>query len=157
MADRFIINVKPYQGEYPLDLEEPFSTLEWRWIKQISGYLPLTLRGGMAGRDPDLILAWAVIAMYRAGRIEASEALRVADNLAVAPLDGATIQFVPDEEEEADEGPPVEASATAAELPRPNGGEPLSPASDPPDNDPSRTGLLPSETSAASDLVTSRP
>lgn len=119
MADRIIIQgVKPYDGEYPLEMqEEPLTTLEWRWVKKISGYLPLTIGDGFAGADPDLVCALAVIALRRKGKIQKEQALLVADRLADAPFDGAAIQLVFDEEEEtsedADARPPEERPETS--------------------------------------------
>ncbi len=67
MSDRIVINVRPYVGEYDFDIEgEPLTTLEWRWLKKISGYLPMTLDEGFRGGDPDLFVAFAVIALARA-------------------------------------------------------------------------------------------
>jgi len=123
--DVMIVNVAPYQGEYPLDIEnQPFSTVEWRWIKQISGYLPLTMDKGWAGGDPDLFLSFAVIAMRRANRIEKADVLRVASEIEEAPADGAAITFrgsTSDEDEE-DDADPTPASLPDA-GPSPSGGD----------------------------------
>ena len=76
------INVKgipAYNGEYHLDTERQLNGLEWRWIKRISGYMPLTIGEGFAGQDPDLFIALAVVAMRRDGKIEKDDALRVAE------------------------------------------------------------------------------
>ncbi len=89
-----ITGVQPFDGTYELDLENsPFTTLEWRWIKQTAGYLPGTVAEGFEGGDPDLIVALAVIAMHRAGKIRKEDATRTADQLADVPVDGASIVF----------------------------------------------------------------
>lgn len=94
MPDAMVVNVPPYEGEYEFDLAgQPLTTLEWRWVKKISGYLPMTVSDGFAGGDPDLFLAWAAIAMVRAGKVTKDEVLAVADVLADAPFDGVAIGF----------------------------------------------------------------
>lgn len=116
MTSRIAIHgVKPYDGEYEFDPEEqPLTTLEWRWIKKISGYLPLTISDGIDGGDPDVFVAFATVALARAGTIERSDVFRVADRLIEAPFDGASITFVDDnpDDDGGDDGPPAEASAT---------------------------------------------
>jgi hypothetical protein len=115
MSTQIVLNVPRFKGAYDLDLDtEPFTNREWRWIKKISGYLPLTLEDGWEGRDPDLFIALAVIAMYRANRIEAGDALRVAETLADVPFDGVAIQLIAtedDDEEQGDEENPPEEPA----------------------------------------------
>lgn len=115
-----ITGIRPYDGSYDFDMEsEPLTTLEWRWVKKISGYLPLTLQDGFDGGDPDLIVALAVVALRRAGKIMKEQAFQAADRIADAPFDGAALQLIadPDDETEADaEGdavPPAEASPTS--------------------------------------------
>jgi hypothetical protein len=100
------IDVQRFKGSYPFDAGEPMLAIEWRWIKKISGYLPLTIGDGFAGQDPDLYIALSVVAMHRAGKIRREEALAVADLLADAPVDGKAIEFVFDEEDE-QQDPPV--------------------------------------------------
>jgi hypothetical protein len=99
MTKIVIAGIRPYDGEYDLDTERAFNTREWRWIKRISGYMPLTVGDGFKGGDPDLFVALAVVAMCRDGRIDRDEALEVADLIAEAPFDGASITFAGDEED----------------------------------------------------------
>ena len=33
------------------------TTLEWRWVKKVSGYLPGTIGDGVDGGDPDIFVA----------------------------------------------------------------------------------------------------
>lgn len=153
MADKIVIAVRPFNGSYEFEVEEQvFTSLEWRWIKKISGYLPMTLNDGWAGRDPDLFVAFAVIAMARAGKIGRDEALIVADLLAEAPFDGVSIQFVGDEAE-ADASPPDEPSATTSSTE--NGGKTGSTSSDPSGSRPRLIGAPDSEKSYTSDRATS--
>jgi hypothetical protein len=107
MPSSFVIKeIKPYDGEYEFD-DRAFSTFELRWIKQISGYLPLSIQEGFEGGDADLVCALAVIAMHRAGRINREEVLAVAERLAEAPFDGSCIQFIG---EEVEDDPPASTS-----------------------------------------------
>lgn len=111
MTDAMIVSVPPYEGEYDFDIAaHPFSTVEWRWIKQIAGYMPLTIEKGWEGGDPDLFLAFAVIAMRRSGKIAKAEVLQVAAEIEEAVVDGTAISFRAAEAEAADADPPLESS-----------------------------------------------
>lgn len=161
MADKIVVKIPPYEGEYDFDLSnEPFSTMEWRWIKKIAGYLPLTIQAAFDGGDPDLFLAWAVIAMRRAGRITEADAYRVADELARAPFDGVGISFIGEQAEEDEEArplaPPPDSETSASSEPSGNASSDNGAAS--PENvSPLRSGIPDSGTVSASDPVTSRP
>ncbi len=149
MADKIVINVRPYNGEYEFDIEEePLTTLEWRWVKKISGYLPMTVNEGARGDDPDLYLAFAMIALTRAGKVDARDVLQVADRLALEPFDGTAIQYV---------GAPVEADAdpppVPAETPETSGGPSSRSTSDPSGSDQKPTGH-PDSDPADSDRLT---
>lgn len=142
MADKIVLNVGRYKGEYDLDAEsEPFTNLEWRWIKKISGYLPLTVGDGLAGADPDVIVAFAVIALSRAGRIDQTQALQVADEFDSLPFDGVAIVYQPDLEE-TEAGDPTKPATTPATQPSPpSTGASSQPTLVPPANGPKRTGV----------------
>lgn len=101
-----IEKVKPYDGEYELDFAQALSAREWRWMKQISqgDITPLAASENLS--DPDFIVALAVIAMCRAGKITKDQVLNVADVLADAPMDGAHITLLIGEEDE-EEIPPA--------------------------------------------------
>jgi hypothetical protein len=101
MTTIVVTGITPYDGKYELDGDRAFSTREWRWIKQISGYMPLTVGDGFKGGDPDLFVALAVIAMNREGKIDRDDVLDVAETLAEAPFDGAAITFDVGEEDDA--------------------------------------------------------
>jgi hypothetical protein len=97
-----IAQVPPYDGEYEIDFDQAFSGREWRWIKQLSeGELrPASLTADDIS-DPDFVIALAVIAMRRSGKITDQQVLEAANVLADAPMTDAHIlmQF-PDVEEE---------------------------------------------------------
>lgn len=123
MADRLILDTPRFKGEWDFDLgDEPLTALEWRWIKKVSGYLPLTIDEGVAGLDPDLFIAIAVIVLVRVGRVQRGEALAVADILADLPADGSALKVVFDDtaEEEEGEGDPPAVAAVPPTEPPPN-------------------------------------
>jgi hypothetical protein len=96
-----VAGVKPYDGSYQLDFEQELTTREWGWIKRLAGYLPMAVTDEAFG-DPEIACVLTVIAMRRAGRIDAGEVPGVFDRLADAPF-GAAIT-VTDEEQDAGEG-----------------------------------------------------
>lgn len=152
--DKIAVNIKPYVGEYPFDIaEEPLTTLEWRWVKRISGYLPMTVDEGLAGGDPDLFCAFAVIALVRAGKVDARDVLAVADRLAAAPFDGTAIQYIGEVlEEEGEADPQVPADEPE---PKTSSGTSSPSTSASPDSLRLPTGAPGSERSAVSARLTS--
>jgi hypothetical protein len=86
--DYLIIHgVAPYDGRYPLDLDEQeFTTREWGWIKRHSNYLPLTAAEGFTGKDAELVCVIGAILLRRAGRIETKDVPGVFERLADAPF-----------------------------------------------------------------------
>ena len=151
MAEIKITGIRPYDGAYDLQEERPFNTHEWHVIKRVSGYMPLTIQEGWAGGDPSLVVALAVVAMCRSGKITRDRALAVADQLGEAPFDGAaiTVDFgVEEDEPEADASPPDVASepkgsSLNGSLEKPNTSGPASKtSSDPSETTPQATGAL---------------
>ena len=149
-----IINVtgaKPYDGRYPLDLDEqPLTTREWGWIKRNAGYVPLTLTGE-AFSDPELIIVLAVIAIRRAGRIATEQFAEVWDRFNDAPFGSMlTIEPDPDEvDDEDDAGPPALGNSESSSS---NGGS--SPTGSESSDDPRKaTGSPRSVTSESGPLI----
>jgi hypothetical protein len=106
--DYLVIRVPPYEGRYEFELGA-FTTREWGHIKRLSGYLPLTITDGLG--DPELITVFAVIALRRAGKIDAADVPDVFGRLADAEFDGVGISYeVGDEPVEDDAGPPASSS-----------------------------------------------
>lgn len=155
--------VPPYDGEYEFDNDRSFTTRELRWIKQIAGYLPTSLREGFEGGDADLVIAVVVIAMHRAGKIDRDHVLEVADRLSDEPVDDESfLQIIGDEEEEEEEELPpaqpleLDSSLRSSSVASPNGfGQDSPNISAIPDATPSPIGDLSSDTSPASDRETS--
>jgi hypothetical protein len=148
------IHAKPYAGDYELDVDDaPLTTLEWRWMKQLSGYLPATISEGIRGGDPDVQLALAVIALVRAGRVSEQNVREAADRLAHAAVDA--IEELPDPSAIAEAEDPTKAQATNS--PASNGGGSGNSISDPPASDPRATGPLDSPRYATYDRATSPP
>ncbi len=143
MADRIVLNTPRYKGEYELDVEDqPLTALEWRWVKKISDYMPTTISDGWEGADPDLFVAFAVIALSRAGRVEKKDALMVAEWLSELPFDGNSITVASDpvEEAEGDADDPPAGPASESTPMRSIGGS-SRPTSDHPDHLQSVTGV----------------
>ena len=105
-----ITGVPPWDGRYPFDIadNEP-TTREWGYIKRFSGYLPTTVEDGLKGADPELICAFAVIALRRAGKATNEDVPGLYERLADAPF-GAAVQLETDSTEEGDVGPPAGSS-----------------------------------------------
>ncbi len=119
-----ITGVQPFDGTYEFDLEsDPLTTLEWRWIKKTSGYLPRTIADGFDGGDPDLVVAMAIIAMYRNAKISREDALRTAAQLDEVPGDGSRISMVFGQAEDAggDDARPPEVSEGTVSSPTGSG------------------------------------
>lgn len=119
MAAIKVTDMGQWDGEYDLgDNDRSFNGREWHWIKSISGYMPGTFADGLAGLDPDLNIAMAVIAMCRSGKIRREQAMRVSEDLMEFPYTLESIQWVGLDEED-EELPPALESGN--EEPSPNG------------------------------------
>ncbi len=153
MADRIKVQGIPaFDGEYDLDIgDQPLNALEWRWVKKISGYLPFTIDDGLSGGDPDVVIALAVVAMQRAGKITRDQVLMTADQLADLPFDDAHILLLAGDVED----PPPVSPPTSGQQESENGssgssgGDSTMTSENPEPNQPV-TGLPVSATSAIS-------
>lgn len=142
--------VPPLDGVYPFDADT-FDGNEMHLIKKISGVRGGELKEAIEAGDYDLVIAFAVIALQRAGKKVSADQLRAA---AIG-----TITFDAGEAE-AEERPPSSASPNGSEsssdesnAPHENtsrSGEDSVPIGVTPPNDPSPTGPPGSETSAGS-------
>lgn len=144
MANRLIVGRSSvYRGEYEFDFnEQALSALEWRWIKKLSGYLPMTISDGFAGLDPELIVALSVVVLYRHGRIGKEDALTVAEQFMEIPADGEGLRLMLGEEAEVDDPPEVPAETPATDEPSSTTGGSSSTTSAHPDNLLATTGAL---------------
>jgi hypothetical protein len=96
-----IAGVKPYDGRYEFDPHGgDFTVREWGWIKRLAHHYPATILDGFRNADVELLTTFAVIALHRAGRIDASEAPEMFERFADVDF-GSTItfEFDPDQEE----------------------------------------------------------
>ena len=111
--DHLIIEkVPPYDGRYPLDLEDQeFTTREWGWIKRLSNYLPLTVTDGFVNNDAELTCALAAIVLRRAGKISAQDVPSVFERLADAPFT-ASLRWEADTAAESAEGDTEDPTAS---------------------------------------------
>lgn len=104
-----IEGVRPWDGRYEWDPfgERPLTYREWEWITRYSGYMPLTIDDGYRGGDPRLYRVFAIVALYRAGKIDDRDVDDVHGRFADEAF-GKTIRLEigQEAEEEADVGPP---------------------------------------------------
>ena len=132
--------VRPWDGRYEFDLDgSPFTTREWGWIKRLANYMPLTIDQGWKGGDPELFSAFAVIALFRAGKLQPADVPDVFDRFADAPF-GGTIRLETDQvDQEDDASPPVLSMNGSSSISGPvspgssETSEPTQPASGTPD------------------------
>lgn len=121
--DRFVITgFGEYDGEY--DFAPPFNIREWRWLRKLADTTPETLVQRYDARDPDLLVAFAVIAMCRDGKIRRDEWEQAAEAMCETPLDGATLTLVAEEAdtplEESTRPPTVPSQSSQSEKLPPN-------------------------------------
>jgi hypothetical protein len=142
-----IADARPYDGTYELDLEREFSAREWGWVKRLAGYLPVDVDDRTFG-DPELACVLAVIAMHRAGRIQASEAPAAFEKLQDVPFGSAitAVDTEPPEPQDGAPGRPPQPSSTANGAIS-GGGSPTSLANPP--SPPNATGTPGSDTSGS--------
>ena len=93
---KMVVRVPGFQGEYELDEDRAFTTNEWRWIREVSGYMPLTIQDGFAGGDPTLFVALSVVAMHRSGKLTQDQVVETAQRLGDVPFDGEAITMIGD-------------------------------------------------------------
>jgi len=106
-----IERVPPYDGRHPLDPDIEFSTREWGWIKRLTGYMPLTVDEAFQGGDPELYAVLAVIALHRAGKVDAAGVPGLWERFQDTPF-SSSFRFESDAEPtEADAGPPAGSSS----------------------------------------------
>ena len=144
--DQIVLSgVKPYDGNYPLELGNEFTTREWGWIKKHAGYLPATLDENSFS-DPELLTVLAIIVLHRAGRIQPNEVADVVEKFADAPF-GSTITIELGEAEgetEGDAGPPAASSSSN----EPGSGDSSTTSSETSPPNPNGSGITDSDTSA---------
>jgi hypothetical protein len=106
-----IAGVPPYDGRYELDLEaQALTTREWGWVKRHAGYLPLTLVDG-SFTDPDFVIVQAIIACYRAGRVDPADVPALVERFQdVDPFAAITYEAGTDKQGDAD--PPAVSSGS---------------------------------------------
>jgi len=151
-----IEGVKPWDGQYPLEIfgDEPLTTREWGFIKRLSGYLPTDI----TVKDPEVICALAVVALYRAGRVSAAEVPVTFERIIDAPF-GSTVRLEGDEnaEEEGDDGGPLPPASTDANGSNvASAGSVSPPRSESSEPDRKRFGALSSATSVSDPAISAR-
>lgn len=101
----------PYTGNYSIDLAQPFTTGELNIIKTISGVRAMEIPDALRAGDSDLIVAFAVVALARAGKVNRRQAPMAAEVLWEAPA--GSLRFEPDASD-GDASPPDEAQPSSA-------------------------------------------
>lgn len=150
MPKIIIRDLAPLDGEYEFEMSR-FKGTDLRIIKQIAGVRGNELEEALQAGDYDLVIAFAAIALSRAGKTVTPEQLLEAD------VGSITIDYS-DDTEEVEERPPVSLSPSGNESsPGDTGkqsestvpsGSPSNGTGDPLPSLPSPTGPLGSETSA---------
>lgn len=137
---KIAINVPAFAGTYELD-RATFTGHDLHLIKQVAGVRGGEIEEAAEKGDYDLLVAFAVIALIKSGKVPARDAHEVARVILDAnPADAIA---VPDTPEEADEeGPPAEAPTVPDESDRQSAsGERSSPSSSNGSADPQATTL----------------
>lgn len=144
-------------GEYPLDLSA-FTNRDYHDIKRIAKVRAREIIDAFENGDTDLVVAFAVIALRRAGKPA------VEDALWDAPVGRITLEV--GDTEEVEERPPTLAPSNgtpsahdggyALSERKPSSGDDSSNGTDAPESDPSPTGTPASDTGATSEWATSQ-
>lgn len=135
--------VKPYDGRYEFVTPDEFTTREWGWMKRLAGYMPMTIEKGLEGIDPELFLVLALVAMYRAGKIQAREVAEVFERVSDSPFERSIRLEMEAIAEEDEEDPPPPSSRESGSIGGANG----YPSSEISDDVQSRTGTRALDTS----------
>lgn len=99
MAKIVLKGVSPFDGEYELDTEKPYTGHELQLIKKVAGVRLNEIEDAARSADYDLFVALAVIALWRNGKVAKADALSAAD--VVLAAEAGSIQFVDDAEVDA--------------------------------------------------------
>jgi hypothetical protein len=102
MARITLSGVPRFDGEYELDTESPYNGHELHLIKKVADVRLGGIEQAARDGDYDLFVAFAVIALWRAGKVQKADTLAAADLLLEAPA--GSISF--EDDAEADAGPP---------------------------------------------------
>jgi hypothetical protein len=139
-----ITGARPYDGRYELDFAaQGFTMRETGWLKRFAGYIPATMDENTYS-DPEFVGVLAIIALWRNGRIEATDAPLIWERFQDLPT-GDTFRWDPGpvEAEEDDAGPPPQETGASSS----SNGEGSRSTSETLVLPPSRTGSPPSDTS----------
>lgn len=128
MDDKIVIKgVPPYDGEYPIDFET-LTMGELHTLKRVAGVRVGEIGDALAAGDSDVVVAFALIAMQRAGKEVDEQAIWK------ATIDSISVEI-------ADRGDAVPPAGAASEPPTSSGSSSEPPSDENPENDPSFTGV----------------
>src|SRR5512146_1587205 len=122
-----LTGLPPFDGQFDLDFASPFTMRELHWIKEIAGVRVGELDEAGQKGDSDLLLAFTVIAAYRAGKVRKEQVKQFSEVLLDAPADAIQAEDVPDVEDDA--GPPAQETPPASENGSSGNSEKSSPSS----------------------------
>lgn len=105
---RIVLEGTAFDGAYELDFEQVYSGHELHLIKKLAGLRLGEIQEAVKAGDYDLYVAFAVIALWRAGKVQRDRALEAADVLLEAPA--GSIAF----EDEDDARPPEQTPTNSS-------------------------------------------
>lgn len=98
-----------FDGAYEMDMSVPFNGRELHVIKQLAGVRLGEIEDALEAGDYDVFIAFAAIALTRAGRVQRADTLKVAREVLLEAETGS-ILLEPDPEPDA--GPPDHGGET---------------------------------------------
>ena len=127
-----------FDGDHELDVEaQQFNGWELHIIKKISGLRPLEYQEALEEGDYDLVIALAVVALIRAGKLDRRRFQEAADGLLEAEAGKITMTETPGDASPPQPAPPASGN-TGGSGPS---GQPLNGSTGHPVNTPTPTGL----------------
>lgn len=105
MARIVLSGVPPFDGEHDFDVAREYNGHELHLIKQVAGVRLGEIEDAAKAGDYDLFVSFAVITLWRSGKIKKQDIPEVTDMLLAATTSSITFDFG-----EADALPPAETS-----------------------------------------------
>jgi hypothetical protein len=108
MKSIVVSGIPSYDGRYELFTTDEFNRREWGWMKRLADYLPYDFMGQedrLLG-DPEFLSVILIVALHRAGQIEAGAAAEVFERLGDFDL-FECLRIESDEATEEEELPPT--------------------------------------------------
>lgn len=100
-----ITGAPPFDGAYDMDMGLPLNGRELHVIKELAGVRLGEIDDALEASDYDVLIAFAAIALTRAGKVKKTDTLKVAREVLLEAAAGE-IMIEADEEQEADADDP---------------------------------------------------